>query len=310
MDSQNNAAKFAFFYMLSLVALIITAIASGTIIFQVINKNITDALNQFRGSFSPDALKFAISALIIAAPIFFMTMRQIQKSLFSGALPKDSGVRKWLTYFIIFVSSVVMLGWLIATINNFLDGELTLKFILKAMTAIGIAAAIFTFFYYDIRRAETAGAKDRTVSVYFYGSLIFVTGAFILALFFVESPTETRNRKFDLALLENFSQLDSAITEYYNTEDAMPENLDSLETRFNYITDRALTDPATGAAIEYRITGEKTYELCADFRTSNRGEELDRFYAYQDRWPHDAGYQCLGQTVTAYDKGPLPAPIR
>src|SRR3989339_175203 len=133
---KNNAAKFAFFYMLSLVSLIFTALSTGIIIFQFINKNITDVLSTTTTGFDSSALKFAISAVIIAAPIYFVLMSLINKNLFEGNLDKESGIRKWLTYFIIFISSVVMIGWLIGTVNFFLDGELTIKFILKSITAI------------------------------------------------------------------------------------------------------------------------------------------------------------------------------
>jgi len=310
METQNNPAKYAFYYMLSLAALITMAIATGTIIFQIINKSIIDALNQFRGMYNPGAIKFAISALVISAPIFYLTSREIQKSLYSGALAAESGIRKWLTYFIIFVASVVMLGWLIATINSFLDGELTTKFILKSLTAIGIAAAIFTFYFHDIRRAAVAGEKDKTVSAYFYGSLVIVLAAFVASLFFVESPTETRNRKFDQALLENFNQLDNAIATYFNEEDKMPVDLDVLSSEYSYITNATLVDPGTGKKIEYKLTGENTYELCAEFRSANidTDNRLEDFY--KDRWPHDAGFQCLPQKVTEFDKGIAPIPVR
>ena len=157
IGEKNNAAKYAFFYMLSLVALIFMALSAGIIVFQIINKNIVDALENFRGSYNSGALKFAISAIIIAAPIYYLTAFQINKNLFSGKLSKDSGIRKWLTYFILLVSTIVMLGFLVAVVYNFLDGELTTKFILKALTAIIIAAAIFTYYFYDIRRENVAG---------------------------------------------------------------------------------------------------------------------------------------------------------
>src|SRR3989339_593834 len=100
---KNNAAKFAFFYMLSLVSLIFTALSTGIIIFQFINKNITDVLSTTTTGFDSSALKFAISAVIIAAPIYFVLMSLINKNLFEGNLDKESGIRKWLTYFIIFM---------------------------------------------------------------------------------------------------------------------------------------------------------------------------------------------------------------
>ncbi|MBU4257038.1 hypothetical protein KKC04_01345, partial [Patescibacteria group bacterium] len=268
MDTQNNSAKFAFFYMLSLVALVFMALAGGMIIFQIINKKIVDVLSQYSVSFSPDQLKFAISAIIIAAPIYYLTMRQIFKNLYSGALSKDSGIRKWLTYFILFVASVVMLGWLIAVINNFLDGELTIKFILKAMTAIVIAAAIFTFYFYDIKREEPAGKKDKVIRIYFYCSLAAVAAVFVASLFFVESPTETRNRKYDNAILDNFQKIDGALNTYYQDYEKLPADLEELKTEFTYITDKDLENPATKEKFEYKIINENTYELCVAFITS------------------------------------------
>ncbi len=298
---QSNAAKFAFFYMLSLVALIFMALSSGMIIFQIINKNIVDVLEQSRGRYSPDQLKFAISALIISAPIFYITTRQIYKNLFSGVLGHDSGVRKWLTYLILFASSVVMLGWLIAVVNSFLDGELTIKFILKAITAIGIAASIFTFYLYDIRREEVVGKKDRIVRMYFYGSLVVVAAVFVASLFFVESPTQTRNRKLDNAILSSFSEINGAIETYYNDNGKVPGSLDEIKAEFSYITDKNIKDPVSGEIFEYKVIGDNSYELCATFRTSNIDGDETRYYLYKERWPHDAGDQCLGQKVRKYE---------
>ncbi len=300
-NTNNNAAKFDFFYMLSLVALIFMAVSVGMIIFQIINKNIIDVLNQFRGRYSPDQLKFAISALIISTPIFYLTARQIYKNLFSGALKKDSGVRKWLTYFVLFVSSVVMLGWLIAVINSFLDGELTTKFILKAITAIGIAAGIFTFYLYDIRREQVTGKKDKTIQMYFYGSLAVIIAVFVASLFFVESPTETRNRKLDDVILENFDRIDGAIYTYYQDNKTLPESLEEIKAEFTYINDENLKDPVTEEKFEYKIIDDKKYELCATFRTSNQDEEETGYSPYKEFWPHDIGHQCLKQRVREYE---------
>ncbi|MFH1662045.1 MAG: DUF5671 domain-containing protein [Candidatus Falkowbacteria bacterium] len=302
MNTQNNAAKFAFFYMLSLVALIFMALSSGMIIFQIINKNILDVIDSYRSNFSSEQLKFAISALIISAPIYYFTMRQIFKNLVSGALEKDSEIRKWLTYFVLLVTSCVMIGWLIGTVNSFLDGELTTKFILKALTAIGISATVFSFYLYDIKR-ENVNVKDKIVQTFLYASLIAIIVVFTASLFTVESPTETRNRKLDEAILEKFDEIDRGMGEYYNSNKNLPENLDELVLEFSYITEDDLVDPTAKKKFEYKKISVDTYELCADFRMSNKGDNEDDYRGYKDRWPHDAGHQCLKQKVRDfYDK--------
>lgn len=301
MDTQNNAAKYAFFYMLSLVALIFMALSSGMIIFQIINKNIIDIIDQYRGRYSPELLKFAISALIISAPIYYITVRQIFKSLASGALEKNSGIRKWLTYFILFISSVVMLGWLIGTINSFLGGDLTSKFILKSITSIGIAAIIFTFYFYDIRREEVDNKKNNIIRIYLYGSIALVMAVFVASLFFVESPRETRDRKYDNAVLEKFERIDGAINTYYYDNSKLPENLEILIGEFTYIRSEDLNNPVNKESFGYRIVDDNTYELCSIFRTSNKNDDIIRYNIYKDRWPHDIGEQCLSQKVRDYE---------
>jgi hypothetical protein len=293
---ENNVAKFAFYYILSLIALIFAALSAGMIIFQIINKNITDVIVQRASDFSPDQLKFAISALIISAPIFYVATWRIYKNLFSGAFNKDSGTRKWLTYFVLLVSSVVMLGWLIAIVNNFLDGELTVKFILKALTAIGLAAAIFTFYYYDIKRKKVAGEKDEVIRIYFYSSLAAAVIIFASGLSIMESPQKTRDRKMDNAVLENFEEIDMAIADYYSDNEKLPDNLERIKSEFSYITDEDLKNSATGEKYDYKIKRENIYELCATFKISNKDSES--YDIYQDRWPHDVGYQCLSQRVS------------
>ncbi len=306
---RNNAAKFAFFYMLSLVALIFMALSSGMIIFQIINKLILDPINQFSGRFSTDALKFAISAIIISTPIYFLITRQIFKNLFSGELDENSGIRKWLTYFILLISSVVMIGWFIATINSFLDGELTSKFILKSLTAIGIAAIIFSFYFYDIKREGIKDKKDKTIKLYLICSLTAVIAVFVASLFFVESPRETRDRKMDEKVLSQFSRIDSAVQEYFRVNEKLPENKDELKEEIEYLTEKDFVNPFTEESFDYKLKATTTYELCDTFLTSNIEEDRDDRIPYKELWPHKTGYQCLDRTITKNDKGliePIP----
>lgn len=306
----SNAAKFAFFYMLSLVALIFMALSTGMIIFQIINKKIVDLAYNFPGMFDSGAMKFAISAIIIAAPIYYITAWQINKNLESGDLNKDSGIRKWLTYFILFASSVVMIGWLIATVYSFLDGELTTKFILKSLTAMSIAVIIFSYYFYDIKREKVQDVKDKVIQYYFIGTVALVFFALVSAFFFVESPMETRARKQDNAVLERFDRIDSAINSYYAENRSVPMNLDELaDTTKGFLRAEDIQDPLTKEKFIYNQTSNVSYQLCANFKGSNKVSNEIGYNYYKDRWPHDAGYQCLTQRINASNFAPKPAPI-
>lgn len=310
MEKQN--AKFAFFYLLSLVALVFTALSTGIVVFQIINKKVVDSLTLAPGGFEQEALKFAISAIIIAAPIYFLMMWLINKSLLAGKLDKESGVRKWLTYFILLIAAVVMIGWLIGTINSFLNGELTLKFILKSLTAILISVLIFSYYLYDIRRKEVA-KNNVIIRIYYYGSMVVVLAALIASFFFIDSPLQVRLQKYDQNIINKFSQIDAAINAYYGENGKLPADLNKLLNGGStyYVVENDLTDPGTNKIIEYKMDAKDSYELCATFKTENKSLTKDKSAYYVDvRWLHGSGYQCLKQRVASLDKTkPLPVSV-
>lgn len=302
MEQKKNAAKFAFFYLLSLAGLVFVSISVGAIIFQLINKLIEDPAYLYSGVFSNEAVKFGISAIFVSAPIFYIINRIIQKSLYKGELEKDSGVRRWLIYFILFVSSVVMIGWLIGIIMNFLNGEITIKFILKALTSLAIAAGIFSFYLYDIKREDVHQKKDKVVAIYTWSSLIIVVAVFVLGFFIMESPQESRNKKLDDQVLEDFRVIDNCINDYYSRNKTLPASLEEVKSECNYII-RNLADSETGKDYEYNKKEDKKYNLCADFRTSNKDDAYDSRSDYMSYTPgnksdlHETGWQCLEREV-------------
>lgn len=300
MEQQsNNAPKFAFYYLLSLVSLIFVALSTGMIIFQIIHKKIFDVLSLNQGYYSSETMKFAISAIIITAPIYFVTMWLINKNLYDGKLGKDSGVRKWLTYFVLFVSSVVVIGWLIGTIQSYLGGELTTKFILKSLTALFISLVVFSYYFYDIKREQVVDAKNRIIKIYFFGSLIVILAVLVCGFVYSDSPQITRNKNQDIILINAFDTIDNAINAYYNQTKKLPVNLDELVNKSGFLAEKDIINKATNKKIEYKVKGTNKYEICGDFKANNKNL-IDQNNEWLDnRWPHDIGHQCLPREVVS-----------
>ncbi|PKL72582.1 hypothetical protein CVV26_01040 [Candidatus Kuenenbacteria bacterium HGW-Kuenenbacteria-1] len=287
--------------MLSLVALGFTATSIGIIIFQIINKNIVDITESFNSEYDIDALKLAISAIIVCVPIFFIMTWQINKNLFLGLLDKNSGIRKWLTYFILFASSVVIIGYLISLIFNFLNGELSIKFILKTITAIIISGIVFSYYFYDIKRKIVEKTKSKISQIYFYGALLIIIATLISSIFFVESPQETRNKKQDYMVAEKIFNIKRAINSYYFSKKKLPENFEELLLGGFIQSENEIRNPKTKEKVEYKIISEDTYELCANFKTSNKNNHDEHYNYPNDQWFHDAGYQCIKKPVENND---------
>ena len=297
--SEKNNAKYAFYYLLSLISLIFLALAVGLIAFGIINQTIVDALSLYSYQNYDSQFKFAISALIISAPIFYFMSYLIRRGLTKQELKIDSGIRRWLTYFILFVSAVIILGVFIGVINSFLAGELTARFILKALAILIISALVFAFYFYDIKKTEII-KKDKIVKLFCGLSLLLVITAFTAVWFFIESPKVARDRRLDQILMQNIYQLESAVNSYYEHTEMLPLSLSDLDNVDIYYDKKALFDPETGRAIDYNLLSTESFELCATFRVASYEQERERYNLRMSR-EYQAGYQCFNGNLWALD---------
>jgi len=293
MSSRHNA-KYAFYYLLSFAALVFMSISVGMILFQIIDKNVPDILNNYAGA-SNAALKFAISALIIATPVFYIISRFIYQGLKNGELESDAPLRRWLTYFILLVSSIIILGVMIGVINNFLSGELTWRFIFKAISVFILAAVIFSFYFLDLKRQEFK-KPSLFFRIYFYVSLTLVVAVFASAWFYVESPKVARDKLFDRAVVSNMYNIESAINDYFNRYKKLPLDLAELEKEARFSPLNSSTEK-----IVYNKLGDNSFELCANFRTDSQMDNKDAFlYSPMTGFDnHKAGYWCGSRNLTA-----------
>lgn len=278
-----NLAKCAFYYMLSLVTLFITTISFGTVLFEIIDKFFPDSLEAFY--YSDTVLKSAFSSILIAAPVFYFIMNRIYANLKSGEFDKDAGVRKWMIYFILFVSSIIVISSLIGILNSFLSGALTTSFILKVLSILFIAVLVFGFYFYDIKRQDFE--KGKVNRLFFIFSLILIIFSLVSSLLMIESPKEARGRKLDENILRDFNNIKFAIDDYYNSNEVLPVSLKELRpVKYLEISD-----------YDYGIVEDGVYKLCAEFSLSN----LDKSRSYLDEdWKHDKGYYCIQKEVMTY----------
>lgn len=292
----NNNAKYAFYYLLSLVALVFVAINSGIIIFQIINSVIPDSLNNYSDRVSQDMLRFAIASLIFATPVFYWMNKLIKNGLVKGEIALSDAIRRWLTYFIIFVSSVVMLVWLITTMYSFLNGELTTKSILKTITILIISGSIFGYYLYDIKKVKVS-AKDLVTNIFCFGSMALVLVVFVVGIFFMDKPSTVRNQRQDQEIINDFSQIENAVQMFYQINKKLPTNLEDLKnTNGVYISDNELVSPVTKEFYEYKVVNDSTYDLCAEFKLATDKDD-QRYYYASPKWNHEAGYQCFSSVI-------------
>ncbi|MEK7193574.1 MAG: DUF5671 domain-containing protein [Patescibacteria group bacterium] len=147
-----------FLHLLAIITLYASAISFGTLIFNYINYFIPDPLQE--GSYIRDAIssgiRWSIATLIIVFPAYIITSWYLNKSYAVTPYKRNLRIRRWLIYFTLFVTALIIIGDLVGLVYGLLGGlELTLRFILKVLTVLFITGSVFWYYLWDIRKYKT-----------------------------------------------------------------------------------------------------------------------------------------------------------
>ena len=148
------SAREVFVYLILFAALYGTAANIGTLIFELINRSFPDPLSQTSVQLSNGNIRWNMSWIIVAFPLFIFTFRSVTKAITGDPTKRASRPRKWLTYLTLFVAGAFLIGDAGTLVYNVLGGELTIRFLLKVATIVVIAGGIFTFFLSEMQKDE------------------------------------------------------------------------------------------------------------------------------------------------------------
>ena len=149
------SAHEMFLYLVLFTALYISAWNFGSLLFELIDRGIPDVTQRRYGeSYSLESIRWAVSALIVAFPVFLWTSRYVGKRLAANPAGRLSPARRWCTYITLFIAVAVLIGDGTTLIYNFLGGELTVRFALKALVVAGIATSALLYYLHDLRHEE------------------------------------------------------------------------------------------------------------------------------------------------------------
>ncbi len=149
------SARQAFVYLLLFTVLLVVAVQLGVLLFQIIDIAFPDPLeNEYRVRSRQTAIRWAIASLVVAFPLFLFLSRAVGREIEQNPAMRLSGVRRWLTYLALFIAATVLMGDFIGLIFNFLEGDLSTRFVLKSLTVAVIAGGIFGYYFLSLSREE------------------------------------------------------------------------------------------------------------------------------------------------------------
>jgi hypothetical protein len=148
------SAREAFMYLLLFATLYTVVWNLGSLIFQFINLAYPDPAAFDREAISRTAIRWSISALIVALPVFLYMSHLTGRAVTVDPTKRASPIRRWLTYVTLFIAASVLIGDVMTLVYNVLGGELTHRFVLKVLTVGVLAGTSFWYYLSDLRRDE------------------------------------------------------------------------------------------------------------------------------------------------------------
>lgn len=299
---EKASPKHVFLHLFVIIMLYFSAVNFLILLFQYINYFITDELyktDYYQMMFSSGLIRFALASLIIVFPIFIFTSRYLNKSYTKSPAIREMRTRKWLIYFTLFVASLIMVGDLVRIILTFLEGEMTVRFILKALSILFVTGLIFYYYLCDLKKEEKARPE---IKYFVWGIMAVVLATIIAGFFIVGSPKNERLRRFDYERLGRLQEIQGQVINYWRSKEYLPVTLTDLNDEISGFV--APVDPETNEPFEYTVIAPDTFELCAKFNLSS-GEDEVKYYSEpmyygkpnSENWKHEAGRVCFERKI-------------
>ncbi len=296
---ENHTAKHFVLQLGSLISLYLSLSFLIVLLFGIINVLFPDAAEGYWAIESATTnIRLGIAMVTVFFPTYLVLTRLVNTARRSEATSAYLILTKWLIYLSLLVGGGVLLGDLVAVIMAFLDGELTQRFILKAVTVLVIVGAAF---YYYLQDARGYWLKEEKKSIYFgAGAALIALVSVIYGFTHIETPAAVREMKLDEKQITDLQDIQSRILNYYDLNAALPATLADLPE-----TTPLPEAPEDRDAYTYSLTS-KGFELCATFSYPTTGDQYT-YPSYVDEkalikntedWRHTDGEFCFERVVT------------
>lgn len=292
-----GSARDAFFHLLSLTTLTSTVISAIFLFFDFVNRLFPDpAFPNYSDDVS--SVRWELAVLFVSFPLFLWMSRLLQKEYARHQEKLASGVRRWLTYLILFVTACTLVGDVITLIFYLLQGEMTVRFLLKVAVVLVLAGLPFTYYLRALRLSPESYTKDPMHRVYQWVSIAIVLLAIVGGFIVTGSPLRGRAERFDEQRINDLRTIQSEILNIVwgskrgmlvpsptELENPLPATLEEVAEKALYQKPN-IADPETGTPYEYTRPSNHEFQLCATF-------SLPRDLQYDIFWNHPAGQKCF-----------------
>lgn len=311
LEKAKSTPRDVFLYLLAIITLYISVWRYIDLLFGYINYTFPDQLysGYFDGMFME--LRISIASLFVVFPVYMGLTWYLRKDIIANPTKREMTVRKWLLNFTLFLAAITIIVDLITLVNNFLSGELTLRFVLKVAVVLIVASAVFAYYLWDLKRKTASGLKPNKLIA--LAASVVMLASIVSGFFIIGSPAEQRKMRFDERRVNDLQILQSQIISFWRQKERLPSALDELKSDISGFVPPK--DPSLKIVYEYRTLGRLEFELCANFELASPSVFQDGSYGhmaysegvsyegvgyggpYGENWSHDKGRKCFRRTI-------------
>ncbi len=291
-----GGAREAFFHLLIFGFLYTTLISSIFLFFTYIHRLFPDVAIEGtrRGDFELESIRRSMAAIIVSFPLLLWMQKNVTKEMLEHPERVVSGIRRWLTYLTLLVASAAVVGTMITLVFYLLEGELSVRFLLKVLVILYLSVGTFAFFFLSLKLEPKTNEARRMRKIFLVLSSVTVVVALVWGAFIIGSPMQERSRKFDERRVEDLKAISSEVYQIVYggmPHDAGREQIKPLPELLTYVVEGArnrrlnIDDPVTGEMYLYKVLDDTHFKLCAVF-------DGPRTYDYDVFWDHPANEHC------------------
>lgn len=288
------SAREAFLYLVLFATLYVVAYHAGAVGFALVDRWLHDPLHSRLWDSGRAALRWSAASLLIAFPVFLLCSRIVGRALGRDPEKRSSGVRRWLTYLTLFLAALVLIGDLVVLVSGLLSGDLTSRFVLRALIVFAIAGLVFGHYLLDLRRDEVDAAGPRTTWLARAGA-VGVLLATVASLWMVGTPARARTREMDQMRQRELLAIAEHLRATRERNQALPASLELMAGEA-WGSHLRIRDPETQAVYGYEVLDTSRVRLCATFAGSDSvGPHGDQAQSF---WRHGVGEHCYEFQLT------------